>query len=126
MRLEVDKQKFKQYLDQFIDDVPYEIELIETLLANIRPGARKILLEDLYFREVYRGKVYKLQHVTFKDDIHYFLNYDSLRSFLMERSYIEDDTYYSQLTESYIDRKIQNKEPVLGYTIEKWEIQDDR
>ena len=47
MRLEIDKAKFKQYLDQFTDDVPYEIELIETLLSNIRPSARKILLEDL-------------------------------------------------------------------------------
>ena len=83
-RLEVDKERFKEFLDQFIGDAPYQIELIYKILDQMPTQVTKQLIEELYYNQVYTGPLYIAQHAVFKEEIHYFPNYQSLLAFLNE------------------------------------------
>ena len=119
MRLEIDKERFKQYLEQFIGDAPYQIELVKTLLAQMPPKASTALIEELYFENVYVGAVYKIQHVTFKDDIHYFPNIELLEKYFKENCFYEDKHVFDNFDKMFVDRYCLNGKPFLGYKISK-------
>jgi len=127
-RLEVDKERFKQFLPQFIGDAPYQIELIRTIMNQMPEQVVKQMIEELYYDHVYEGPVYIAQHAVFKDDVRYFPNYESLTKFLNDvNKFTSEYNTDSLLT---IDRKSIQKRmndgiPLCGYMITMKNIKDE-
>lgn len=119
-RLEVDKKRFKDFLTQFIGDAPYQIELINTILDQMPTQVTKQFIEELYYEQVYDGPLYIAQHAVFKDDIHYFPNFFSLKKFLNEvnkfsREYNTDSLL--EIDTKFIKKRMSQKLPLCGYLI---------
>lgn len=119
-RLEVDKQRFKEFLAQFIGDAPFQIELINTILDQMPVQVTKQFIEELYYEQVYVGPLYVAQHAVFKDDIHYFPNLTSLTIFLNEvnkfsREYNTDSLL--DIDAKYIQKRMAQNLPLCGYLI---------
>jgi len=119
MRLEIDKERFKQYLEQFIGDAPYQIDLVKTLLSQMPPKVKDALIEDLYFNDIYIGVVYKIQHATFQDDIHYFPNVESMEKYFRENCFYQDEHVFDKFDKILVDRHCLNGKTFLGYKISK-------
>ena len=119
-RLEVDKQRFKEFLPQFIGDAPYQIELVKTILDQMPIQVTKQFIEELYYEQVYDGPLYVAQHAVFKDEIHYFPNFSSLIKFLNEvnkfsREYNTDSLL--DIDVKFIQKRMSQGLPLCGYMI---------
>ena len=119
-RLEVDKQKFKEFLTQFIGDAPYQIELVKTILDQMPEQVTKQFIEELYYEQVYDGPLYIAQHAVFKEEIHYFPNFVSLTKFLNEvnkfsREYNTDSLL--DIDTKFIQKRMSQGLPLCGYII---------
>lgn len=119
-RLEVDKERFKDFLIQFIGDAPYQIELIRTILDQMPVQVTKQFIEELYYEQVYDGPLYIAQHAVFKDEIHYFPNFVSLKKFLNEvnkfsREYNTDSLL--DIDTKFIQKRMSQGLPLCGYMI---------
>ena len=128
-RLEVDKQRFKEFLAQFIGDAPYQIELVKTILDQMPVQVTKQFIEELYYDQVYVGPLYIAQHAVFKDEIHYFPNYQTLLKFLNEvNKFSKEYNTDSLLTidKKTLAKRIKDNMPICGYIITmKGEDKDD-
>lgn len=128
-RLEVDKKRFKEFLPQFIGDAPYQIELVKTILDQMPVQVTKQFIEELYYDQVYDGPLYIAQHAVFKDEIHYFPNYETLLKFLNEvNKFTKEYNTDSLLTidKKTLAKRIKEDMPVCGYLITmKDEDKDD-
>lgn len=127
-RLEVDKQRFKEFLTQFIGDAPYQIELVKTILDQMPVHVTKQFIEELYYEQVYDGPLYIAQHAVFKDEIHYFPNFASLTKFLNEvnkfsREYNTDSLL--NIDAKYIQKRMSQNLPLCGYLITMRGEEDD-
>ena len=119
-RLEVDKERFKEFLSQFIGDAPYQIELINTILDQMPRQVVEQFIEELYYDQVYKGPVYIAQHVVFKDEIHYFPNHQSLLQFLNEANKFSNEYNPDSLLtldKKTVAKRIKEKIPLCGYMI---------
>ena len=119
-RLEIDKERFKEFLDQFIGDAPYQIELVKTILDQMPMQVTKQFIEELYYEQVYDGPLYVAQHAVFKDEIHYFPNFTSLTKFLNEvnkfsREYNTDSLL--DIDAKFIQKRMKEGLPLCGYII---------
>ena len=119
-RLEVDKERFKSFLEQFIGDAPYQIDLVKTILDQMPEQVTRQFIEELYFENVYDGPLYIAQHAVFKDDIHYFPNLESLVKFLNEvnkfsKEYNPDSLLTIDI--KFIKKRMQENLPLCGYLI---------
>ena len=119
-RLEVDKQRFKEFLTQFIGDAPFQIELVKTILDQMPEQVTKQFIEELYYEQVYDGPLYVAQHAVFKDEIHYFPNFVSLTKFLNEvnkfsREYNTDALL--NIDAKFIQKRMKENLPLCGYII---------
>jgi len=124
-RLEIDKERFKQFLYEFSGDTPYQLELINVLIDDLPIQMAEGLIEELYYSKVYKGNVYKVQHCVFKDDIHYFQTYDKLLEFLtsVNKTVCEFNTdSLLTLDRKTIEKRMQQNLPICGYLIEIEEI----
>ena len=110
------RDKFREYLKQFSDDVPFQIELVKQLLDQIPPNAVEGFITEYFYEHGYfKGKLYKIQHLIYKDDIHYFTDKAQLLEFLQE--YYLDRKLSDALTESRLNYFIRVGQPVAGYLI---------
>lgn len=119
-RLEVDKERFKEFLPQFIGDAPYQIELIKTILSQMPTQVVKQFIEELYYDNVYQGPLYIAQHAVFKDEIHYFPNYQTLLKFLNDvNKFTNEFNPDSLLTvnKKMIAKRMKEGIPLCGYMI---------
>ena len=119
-RLEVDKQRFKEFLPQFIGDAPFQIELINTILNQMPVQVTKQFIEELYYEQVYDGPLYVAQHAVFKDEIHYFPNFTSLLKFLNEENKFARDYNPDALLTidaKFIQKRMSQGLPLCGYMI---------
>lgn len=119
-RLEIDKQRFKEFLSQFIGDAPFQIELINTILDQMPSQVTSQFIEELYYDQVYDGPLYIAQHAVFKEEIHYFPNFVSLKKFLEEankfsREYNTDTLATIDL--KFIQKRMKENLPLCGYLI---------
>ena len=127
-RLEIDKERFKSFLDQFVGDTPYQIDLVRTLIDQLPAQVANGLIEELYYSRVYSGNLYKAQHVVFKDDIHYLPSYESLLKFLnsVNNNLGEYNTdALLTLDRKTIEKRMHQRLPICGYMIEMEEIEDE-
>lgn len=119
-RLEIDKQRFKEFLPQFIGDAPYQIELVTTILDQMPVQVTKQFIEELYYEQVYTGPLYIAQHAVFKSEIHYFPNYQTLLAFLNEvNKFSHEYNTDSLLTidKKTIAKRMKENLPLCGYII---------
>lgn len=122
-RLEIDKERFKGFLNQFVGDAPYQVELVETLFEQMPIQVRNNLIEEYYYKYIYKGSVYVAQHIVYKADIHRFATLDSLKAFLIERSLgTIAPEFFDSCKQSFFDKKIAEHEPLAGYYITKENI----
>lgn len=127
-RLEVDKQRFKQFLPQFIGDAPYQIDLVKTLLSQMPDQVAKQLIEELYYSYVYEGPLFIAQHAVFKDDIRYFANYESLTRFLNEVNKFSNEFNPDSLLTidvKSIQKRMKEGIPLCGYMITMKDVKID-
>lgn len=127
-RLEVDKKRFKEFLTQFIGDAPYQIELINTILDQMPVHVTKQFIEELYYEQVYDGPVYIAQHAVFKDEIHYFPNYESLMKFLNEINKFSCEYNTDSLLvldKKIVLKRIKEQLPICGYIITLKGVDED-
>ena len=54
----IDRERFKELLSQFKDDIIYETELINTLFNQMPENYIKDLIKTLYYERVYVGTYY--------------------------------------------------------------------
>lgn len=114
--IEVHKEKFKEYLKQFKDDIPYELELLQILLDQLPSNAIEgFITEYFYSHGFFKGKFYKIQHLIYKDDIKYFTDKTQLLEFL--QSYSLDKKVADALTERSLNYFIRVGQPIAGYMI---------
>lgn len=119
-RLEIDKERFKSFLEQFIGDAPYQVELVNTIFEQMPHQVRDGLIEEYYYRYVYKGTVYVAQHMVFTSDIHRFPNLESLKQFLIERSMgTITHEFFDSCKPAFFDKKIAEHEPLAGFYITK-------
>lgn len=119
-RLEVDKERFKSFLDQFVGDAPYQIELVKALISQMPEQVAEGLIEELYYQKVYDGNLYIAQHAVYKDDIHRFPNFESLLRFLngVNKNIGEyNPDSLLNLDKKTIMRRMQQNLPLCGYII---------
>lgn len=119
----IDREKFLEILDQFKYDIPYELQLIKRLLANMPEQASKCIIEELYFEHIYKGPVFKAVHYLYKDDIHLFTNQKNLLDFLRERNLEFSDDYWKNIDGRTLESYIRRHSPLCGYIISKEEIE---
>ena len=119
----INKDKFLEILDQFKYDIPYEVQLIHKLLDNIPEQARKCIVEELYFKWIYKGPVFKAVHYLYQDDIHLFTNLKNLIDFLGERNMEFSEEFWNTIDGRTIDGYIRRHSPLCGYIISKEEIE---
>lgn len=122
IRLELDKKRFKEMLVQFIGDAPFQVELVQTILDQMPPQVRDTLIEELYFKYLFKGEVYIAQHCVFKDDIHYFPNINSLREFLKTRNLELTEEFIDTIDDKLINKSTRMKQPICGYDLKKGSI----
>lgn len=127
-RLEVDKERFKEFLTQFIGDAPYQIELVNTILNQMPEKVAKQLIEELYYDHVYQGPLYKVQHAVFKEDVRFFPNFESLTKFLNEiNKFSREFNTDSLLTidKKFIQKRMKENLPLCGYIITMEDVEDE-
>lgn len=120
-RLEIDKERFKQFLDQFVGDAPFQIELIKKILSQMPEQVVEQFITELYYDHVYEGPLYIATHAVFKHDVHYFPNYQSLLKFLNEiNSFTNEFNTDALLTidKKTLAKRVKDKLPLCGYIIE--------
>lgn len=115
----INKEAFLEILNQFKHDIPYEVKLVHTLLANMPEQVAENVIMELYFEQVYKGVVYKAVHCVYKDDINYFLNFTSLIEFLKGRSLHIAPDFWRTVDTRLIERYIKSENPLCGYIISK-------
>jgi hypothetical protein len=119
-RLEVDKERFKSFLAQFIGDAPYQVELVDTLFSQMPIQVRNNMIEEYYYKYIFKGETYKAQHMVYQADIHMFPNLDGLKKFLIDRSMgTIAPEFFNSCKQAFFDKKIQEHEPIAGYYITK-------
>lgn len=119
-RLEVDKERFKSFLTQFIGDAPYQVELVETLFEQMPIQVRNNLIEEYYYKYIYKGDVYLAQHMVYQADVHRFASLDGLKDFLIDRSMgTISPEFFKSCKQAFFDKKIADHEPLAGYYITK-------
>lgn len=127
-RLEIDKERFAEFLDQFIGDTPYQLSLINKLINQLPSQVAEGLIEDLFYSRVYKGNIYKLQHVVFKDDIHFFPSYENMMMFLedINKTLCEYNTdSLKNLDKKTVLKRMNDKLPLCGYLITMEEIEHE-
>ena len=118
-RIELDKERFKNMLEQFNGDAPYLIELIKKILDILSPQVVDNIVEELYFKYLYKGTVYVAKHCVFKEDIHYFVNLETLREFLKKVTLDISPEMLATLDDRTINRYEKRNQPICGYDIRK-------
>ena len=119
-RLEIDKERFKGFLLQFVGDAPYQVELVETLFEQMPIQVRNNMIEEYYYKYIFKGPVYVVQHMVYKADVHRFASLDLLKRFLIEKSMgTLDEEFLNSCKPAFFDKKIQEHEPLAGYYIMK-------
>jgi hypothetical protein len=121
----IDKTKFLEILDQFKYDIPYEVELVKRLLANMPEQASKYIIEELYFTRIHNGPVFKVVHYIYQDDIHWFTNQKALLEFLKERNMEFTEEFWQTIDGRTLDSFIKKRNPLCGYIISKEEMKND-
>lgn len=127
-RLEVDKERFKGFLDQFIGDAPYQIELIRKIMSQMPAQVVNQFIEELYYEHVYNGPLYKVQHAVFKDEVHYFPNYQSLLRFLNDvNKFSKEFNTDALLTidKKTLAKRVKDNLPLCGYIITMQNDEED-
>ena len=127
-RLEIDKQRFKSFLDQFIGDAPYQVELVKKILNDMPEQVAKQLIEELYYQNVYDGPLFVAQHAVFKDDIHFFPNFESLTIFLNDINKFSREFNTDSLLaidKKFIQKRMKEQLPLCGYLITMERVKDD-
>ncbi len=128
-RLEVDKERFKQFLSQFIGDAPYQIELVYEILGQMPEQVSKQLIEELYYKYVHVGPLFIAQHAVFKDEIHYFPSYESLTKFLNDVNKFTNEFNTDSLLnidKKYIQKRMKDNLPLCGYFITMEDVEDEQ
>ena len=118
----INKEKFIEILDQFKYDIPYEVQLIKRLIANMPEQAAKCVIEELFFEFVYKGPVFKAVHYLYKGDIHMFTNQKALLEFLGERNMEFSPEFWATIDGRTLEGYIRKSCPLCGYIITKEEI----
>jgi hypothetical protein len=118
----INKERFIEILDQFIYDIPYEVQLVKHILNNIPEQAAHCVIEELFFTHVYKGLVFKAVHYIYQDDIHWFTNQKALLDFLKERNMEFSDEFWNTIDGRTLDSFIKKRNPLCGYIISKEEI----
>ena len=80
----------------------------------------KQFIEELYYKHVYNGPLYVAQHAVYKDEIHYYPNYQSLLKFLNEvNKFAGEYNPDSLLTldKKTLAKRIKDNMPLCGYII---------
>jgi len=117
----IDKDRFLSLLDQFIYDVPFEMKIMDRLLANIPPTVVPTIIEEFYFKYVHKGEYYRLQHAILKDDLHYRVGYLEVKKFLQERSLEMSPAQFNFFTPKILEAVCKEKRIIAGYLISKEE-----
>jgi hypothetical protein len=120
--ISINKERFVEILDQFKYDIPYEVELVKRLFNNMPEQAAKCVIEELYFKTVYKGPVFKAVHYIYQEDIHWFAHQKALLEFLKERNMEFSDEFWSTIDGRTLDSFIRKRNPLCGYIISKEEI----
>ena len=127
-RLEVDKERFKEFLDQFVGDAPYQTELIYKILNQMPTQVSQQLIEELYYKYVYDGPLFIATHAVFKSEVHYFPNYESLTKFLNEVNKFTSEYNTDALLTidvKSIQKRMKDGIPLCGYMIEMKGVKED-
>lgn len=119
----INKDRFLEILDQFKYDIPYEVQLVKRLLDNMPEPAAHAVVEELYFKHVYKGPVFKIVHYLYQEDIHWFTNQKAMLSFLKERNMEFSDEFWNTIDGRTLDSFIKKRNPLCGYVISKEEIE---
>lgn len=117
--LTIDKDKFLELLDQFKNDIPYEHALIDRIFTNMPHQAVECIIEEMYFKHLYKGPVYRAVHYIFKDDIHLFANQECLIEFLKSRDLEKPEEFWKTVDGRLIRTFIERGNPICGYIITK-------
>ena len=120
-QLQVNKEAFEGYLDQFEGDAQYQAILIKRILTRMPQHVKETLLEELYFANVFKGDYYVAVHCVFKDDVHYFPNLDTLKEFLKGRSRTTDPEAIDRLSDRIVVDHLKRDRPLFGYFVSKGE-----
>ena len=112
----IDRERFKELLSQFKDDIIYETELINTLFNQMPDNYIKDLIKTLYYERVYVGTYYLVQHSVYHNDKQIFSNYSEVIDFLNSVK-LEDKS----VTKFTLHNAIERGTVVSGYRIFKIE-----
>ena len=118
----IDRDRFLEILDQFKYDIPYEAQLVKRLLSNMPEQAARCLVEELFFKHVYKGPVFKVVHYLYQDDIHWFTNQKAMLDFLKEYNMEFSDEFWATIDGRTLHSLIERRTPLCGYIISKEEI----
>ena len=119
----INKERFIEILDQFTYDIPYEVQLVKHILNNMPEQAAHCVVEELYFKHVYKGPVFKAVHYLYQDDIHWFTHQKALLDFLKERNMEFSEELWNTIDGRTLDSFIKKRNPLCGYIISKEEIE---
>ena len=121
MRLEADKKAFLSYLDQFDDDVPFQLDLAEKIIKLMPAQVMESFITDIYFSKVFKGEYYYVRHKTYKCDEHYFTNIVAVKEFLVEHNGMKEmtDTVLRSLSATQLVAKCMEGGTICGYIVER-------
>ncbi len=124
MELEIEQKRFLNLLDQFVGNVPFEMKIIDKVLSQLPTQAKEGFINEMYYKHIYSGPLYIVQHCNFKTDVQFFTNLEMVKKFLISIC-LEDSDYLKTLSDSVIRKKMQKQEPICGYFITLGEMNDD-
>lgn len=114
MNVTIDREKFKQLLLQFKGDIPYQTELVNTLLNQMPDNYIRDLINTLYYERVYQGDYYIVQHSVYSYDKHYCKTFSETLDYI--NSIRVDDSF---TTKGGLVSAIEKGKLVAGYKIIK-------
>ena len=127
-RLEVDKQRFKGFLAQFVGDVPFQIELIREIMSQMPEQAVEGFVTETFYESIYKGPLYVATHAVFREDVRYFPTYEGLLRFLNDvNKFTSEYNTDALLTidKKTIQKRMADRLPLCGYIITMREDQGD-
>lgn len=114
MNFTIDREKFKELLSQFKGDIPYQTELLNTLLKQLPDNYVDEIVKTLYYERLYIGTYYLVQHSLYSYDKHIFFNYAEILEFLNSVR-LED----KNIGKFALSNAIENGTTIWGYNIKK-------
>lgn len=127
-RLEVDKQRFKSFLSQFVGDVPFQIELIREIMSQMPKQAVDGFVSEIFYEQIYDGPLYIARHAVFKEDVRYFPSLDGLLIFLNGVNKFTNEFNTDALLtidKKTIQKRIADRLPLCGYLLSIREADGD-